>query len=153
MKTVTFCGHSKLTDDEKQQIEPKLCAEIEKLIQNGAEEFLLGGYGNFDLLCAYIVRRFKTDYPHIKSVLVVPYINRSYNKTMYDCSEYPPLESTPPKFAISKRNMYMVDKSDLVLAVWNGRQSGGTWNTINYAKESNNPIQYLMLNEFVSSEQ
>ena len=35
---------------------------------------------------------------------------------------------------MQKRNEYMVDKSDLVIAFWNGEESGGTWNTINYAE-------------------
>ena len=31
------------------------------------------------------------------------------------------------------RNRYMVDCSDIVLAVWNGEENGGTWQTIKYA--------------------
>ena len=46
------------------------------------------------------------------------------------------------------RNQYMVDNSDLVLAIWNGKESGGTWNTIKYARKQGKKIQYLMLNDF-----
>ena len=38
-----------------------------------------------------------------------------------------------------KRNKYMVDKSDFVIAVWNGDASG-TGNTVRYAKENNKTI-------------
>ena len=34
-----------------------------------------------------------------------------------------------------KRNRYMVDKSDIVIAVFNGIEKGGTWHTINYAQK------------------
>lgn len=34
-----------------------------------------------------------------------------------------------------KRNRYMVDKSDIVIAVFNGIEKGGTWYTIKYAKK------------------
>lgn len=34
---------------------------------------------------------------------------------------------------MQKRNEYMIDKSDIVIAVWNGIKKGGTWNAINYA--------------------
>ena len=40
-----------------------------------------------------------------------------------------------------KRNRYMVDKSDLVIAVFNGIKSGGTWYTINYAQKKNKTIR------------
>ncbi len=48
---------------------------------------------------------------------------------------------------MQKRNEYMVDKSNLVLAIWNGDKSGGTWNTIKYAMKKGKNIRYIMLNE------
>lgn len=44
-----------------------------------------------------------------------------------------------------KRNRYMVDKSELVIAVFNGIQKGGTWYTINYAKKENKYIEIIEL--------
>lgn len=44
-----------------------------------------------------------------------------------------------------KRNRYMVDKSELVIAVFNGIQKGGTWYTINYAKKTNKIIEVINL--------
>lgn len=46
-----------------------------------------------------------------------------------------------------KRNRYMVDKSDLVIAVFNGIQKGGTWYTINYATKENKTIEFIDLND------
>ena len=42
-----------------------------------------------------------------------------------------------------KRNRYMVEQSDLIIAVFNGIEKGGTWYTINYAKKSNKIIKLL----------
>lgn len=42
-----------------------------------------------------------------------------------------------------KRNRYMVDKSELVIAVYNGVKKGGTWHTINYAKKENKTIELI----------
>lgn len=50
---------------------------------------------------------------------------------------------------MQKRNRYMVDKSDLVIAVWNGKESGGTWNTIQYAKSKGKKIHFILLNQLI----
>ena len=39
----------------------------------------------------------------------------------------------------------MVDKSELVIAVFNGIEKGGTWYTINYAKNKNKVIEIIDL--------
>jgi uncharacterized phage-like protein YoqJ len=33
------------------------------------------------------------------------------------------------------RNQWMVDHAMVVMAVWDGKQSGGTWNCIQYARQ------------------
>ena len=127
---VTFCGHGKLTYTEETR---KLLRDtIEKLISEGADEFLLGGYGAFDAMAARIVKELKEKYPHIRSVLVIPYIDREYDRNLYDCSEYPPIEQVPKRFAILKRNEWMVDQSEILVAYviydW-----GGAVKTLEYA--------------------
>ena len=37
----------------------------------------------------------------------------------------------------------MVDAADIVLAVWDGKEWGGTWNTIKYAKDKGKEIRYF----------
>jgi len=44
---------------------------------------------------------------------------------------------------MQQRNKWMVDHSNLVFAVWNGKESGGTWHCIQYAKTLNIPIYHL----------
>ena len=41
------------------------------------------------------------------------------------------------------RNEYMVDHSDVVLALYNGDQSGGTYNCVTYANKHNKPVVNL----------
>ena len=139
MKTVTFCGHGNLSGSEISFLEEKLLSEIKNLITNGADTFLLGGYGDFDILCAQIIKNLKQNYPHITSVLVIPYIDKKYNNQLYDCSEYPPIENVPKRFAISKRNEYMVDHSQIVVA-YITHNWGGAYKTLNYAKRKDKII-------------
>ena len=46
-----------------------------------------------------------------------------------------------------QRNRYMVDKSCLVIAVFNGIEKGGTWYTVNYANKENKIIELIKLDK------
>lgn len=53
---------------------------------------------------------------------------------------------------MQKRNEYIVDKADCMLAFWNGEEKGGTWNTIQYAKKKNKPIEITLLKDLEDKE-
>lgn len=112
--TVTFCGHRDTQDTPK--LRAWLADSIEKLIAEGADTFYLGGYGNFDLIAASVVWRLKQKYPQIESVLVLAYLGRDVDAELYDRTMYPEIEGGPMRFAIVKRNRWMVDNSDVLIA-------------------------------------
>ena len=109
------------------------------LIQQGADEFFLGGYGHFDFLCASVLREMKKDHPQIRLVLVLPYLNSSMLTEGYDETVYPPLESVPKRFAIVRRNEWMIRESDIVVA-YVIRGFGGAARTLDYARRKKKPI-------------
>ena len=41
------------------------------------------------------------------------------------------------------RNEYMVNNSDKLVAVWNGKESGGTWSCMSYAKRIDKPVTVI----------
>lgn len=135
--TVTFCGHGKLMYDEN--VKNRLSNELEKLIKGGADTFYLGGYGNFDGLASGVLTKLKEKYPGIKRIRVIPYLNRDYYMKNYDQSLYPPLESVPYKFCISKRNEWMVKNSEMLIC-YIEFTFGGAYNTFKYAKRRGKPI-------------
>lgn len=134
---VTFCGHSQTSDQDK--VASWLDMILPALIEGGATTFYLGGYGDFDRLAAAAVRRQKCTYPYIESVLVLPYLNKEFDPTAYDCTTYPPLEKVPPRYAIVKRNQWMVSESDVVISgvthSW-----GGAAKTLDFAKRKGKVI-------------
>lgn len=134
---VTFCGHAQISQSEK--IEKWLYAVTQKLIEQGATTFYLGGYGAFDLLAASVLRAQKKRYPQIELILVLAYLNTGRNTSGYDSTVYPPLETTPGRFAISHRNRWMVEASDVVVAYvlhdW-----GGAATTLRCAKQKKKQI-------------
>lgn len=46
-----------------------------------------------------------------------------------------PVADYPGPHTYIIRNRWMVDHADLLLAVWDGKKSGGTWSTVRYASE------------------
>ena len=103
------------------------------LIEGGAVTFYIGGYGDFDSLAAAAVRRQKSTYPQVEAILVLAYLNRDVDASRYDGTTYPPLETVPPRYAILKRNEWMVCESDVVISgVTHGW--GGAAKTLDYAR-------------------
>ena len=137
MSIVTFCGHNEAGIGE--EIRQMLYRTVEQEIQNGADLFYLGGYGHFDRMAAGVVRELKEKYPHIKSVLVLAYLNREVDMRYYDETTYPPLENTPPRYAISKRNEWLVAQADTVIA-YVTRGWGGAAKTLRYAERKHKCI-------------
>ena len=134
---ITFCGHSQVSNSGG--VKNWLRTVTQNLIQQGATTFYLGGYGEFDSLAASVLREQKKQYPHIELILVLPYLNSSKGSFGYDSTLYPPLESVPPLFAISKRNQWMVEAADVVVAYvlhnW-----GGAAMTLQHAKRKKKEI-------------
>ena len=135
--TVAFCGHAQISQSEK--IEKWLYDVTQKLIEQGATTFYLGGYGAFDSLTASVLRAQKKRYPQIELILVLAYLNTGRNTSGYDGTVYPPLETVPRRFAISHRNRWMVESADVVVA-YVLRDWGGAAATLRCAKQKKKQI-------------
>ena len=134
---ITFCGHSNYSfgDDVKEELKNILINETRK---NPACKFYLGGYGDFDGLCLRTLKDLKNDFPKIELIFITPYLDKNYSKLEfakyhYDDVIFPPLENVPRKFAILKRNEWMVNEADLVIA-YVMYSCGGAAKTLEYAK-------------------
>ena len=143
---ISFAGHSSVSRGEK------LCELVkEQIIKNANADdsitFYLGGYGDFDEICARACRELKRAYKSIELVYVMPYITASEQEKvkemieygLYDSSIYPPIETVPPKFAITKRNEWMVSNADLIIAFVKHKY-GGAYKTLTWAKRKNKKI-------------
>lgn len=111
--TVTFFGHK----DTPKNIEPTLQTTLVDLIENhDATEFYVGNNGNFDTMVRRQLEALSQTYPITYSV-VLAYIPTK--KSEYDSFTNTLLpegiEATPKRFAISYRNKWMVEQSDVVV--------------------------------------
>ena len=141
MKICCFAGHSNIYDNQE-KLKFNLKNEIIKLIEKEKVNiFYCGGKGAFDWLCAKVINELKQDHPFIKSYLILAYLPTK-NKTVYDDyvfslfneTIYPDLENIPPRFAILKRNEWMIKNSDFLISYviydW-----GGAAKAVEFAKK------------------
>ena len=149
---ITFCGHSNclFSDEEKEKLKQLL---IKKIGKNPTCKFYLGGYGDFDSLCLRTLRELKKEFQDIELIFITPYLDKNYSKLdfvkyHYDDVIFPPLESVPRKFAILKRNEWMVEEADLVIAYvmysW-----GGAAKTLEYANRKKKQIINLAIKNLI----
>ena len=134
---VTFCGHREAQEPEK--VQKWLYETVSGLILEGADVFYLGGYGGFDRMALSVVNKTKEAHPDVRAILVLPYLDRSMDLDVYDGSIYPPLEKVPRRFAISRRNRWMVDQADMVVA-YVIHEWGGAATTLRYAEAKKKTI-------------
>ena len=131
--------------------------EIEKLMREDYRYFISGMAEGADMDFAVEVIALRAGKENIKLEAALPYpISKTKRPTAYSearddvllvCDYKTIVSPCYHKGCMQKRNQYMVDKSDLVLAIWNGERSGGTWNTIQYAQSVGKPIRYILLKD------
>ena len=157
-KTACFTGHRPQTLtylwDEQSKESVKLKDDIKRAIvelieKYGVVHFISGMAIGVDMISAEIVLELKENHPEITLECAIPcetqankwtekYRNRYFS--IIEMSDKETLLQTHyTNDCMMKRNKYMVDKSDYVIAVWNGDASG-TGNTVKYAKDKNKTI-------------
>ena len=141
---VTFCGHAQYTENEDD--EQKILAFLEEKIKDRPAELYLGGYGSFDSFARKCGRKFQQTHSNVKLVFVTPYLTVEYQKNqlaqkkdLYDAILYPNLENVPQKFAISRRNKWMVEQADHIVA-YIDHAWGGAYQAYKHAKHKQKSI-------------
>ena len=102
---------------------------IEDLIKQGVSEFLVGNHGQFDGMVLSCLQDLCKDYPEISYSVALAYLpTRKEDYDIYHGHSFYPegLEIGPAKFAIERRNRYMISVSDLCLCFVN-RTFGGAY--------------------------
>ena len=110
IRTACFFGHRDVTHD----IRAKLQFIIEQLItEEQIYNFYVGHQGQFDSMVYSILKELKVKYPHIRYTVVLAYMPDEHIKEVYgEDTLYPDgLETVPRRFAISKRNDWMIQHS------------------------------------------
>ena len=143
---VTFCGHG--TYSRYDDYHGKMMRLLEQIVGDQPCDFYLGGYGQFDGFAQACCAEYKKTHPTVHLIFVHPYLtetkrhDKEYVQSNYDASVYPELENVPLRFAISRRNRWMVEHADAVIAFID-HHWGGAYQTYRCAKAKKKTIYNL----------
>ena len=120
--TVTFFGHS----NAPWCIYENLYKSILNLIEaNDQITFYVGNHGNFDMMANRILSQLSEKYAHIKYFTVLSYMPPPNQKSEFKYSILPEeVAASHPRYAISKRNDWMLKNSDTVISHVNHSHGG-----------------------------
>lgn len=155
MSTTTCCftGHRPqslpwgFNEQDKRCVKMKkvLKKEIVKAIKGGYDTFISGMALGFDIICAEMVLALKKKYPYIKLIGAIPCKTQDKLWNEKDKLRYreclKKLDGIKCLYdhyigaqCMLERNCYMINNSQLVIALFNGT-NGGTKKTLDYAKK------------------
>ena len=152
MRRVCFTGHRDIKPEDITYVRSCLRLLIRMEIRRGTTHFMCGLARGVDSFAADIVNDEKKNFPDIVLEGAAPI--RSWLKSkdaeirrnVSLCDEVFVISEKYSKDCYQKRNMFMVDRSDRVIAVYDERGEGGTYNTVKYAQKVGKDIFVLDLN-------
>ena len=141
-KTCCFTGHREISD--KEMVLNKIYDEILKLYKNGTVNFISGMAKGFDMLAARQVIALRSKYSDVRLICALPCRDQTvfwdeseaiaYSAILDIADRVVYVSQFNQRGAMLKRDRYMVDNSDIVVAYLT-KSSGGTYYTVKYANE------------------
>ena len=149
LKSCCVTGHRDIPAVKVDLVKEELRKQINMAIEDGYTHFISGMADGVDLYFANIVSEIKSEKTGITLEAAIPYRNRLktknslFQRLIKLCDSVHIVAEEYSKETFLSRNMYMVGKSERVIAVYDGRLKGGTDFTIRYAKTRNKEIHLI----------
>ncbi len=160
IKTCAFTGHRPRSfsfgfdesSDEFLELRSKIKNTIIQICNAGCRTFYCGMAEGVDLWCGEIILELKDQFdPPLEICAVVPFISQPSTMTKQNQIRYRKImDSSSQRFLVSrnftkncyqKRNYYLVDSSEALLAIFKeGEERSGTAQTIRYARRKRKKI-------------
>ncbi len=152
MLSCCFTGHRAMTTAEQKQLLPILDEKVLDAMNQGVTIFRNGGALGFDTLSALHIIGLRKKYSNIKLLIDAPHRQQSAHwkdtdKDIYDyilrCADGVTYVSEHyTSQCMQKRNRFMVDHSDMVIA-YVRTPRGGSYYTACYAESLDKTVVYL----------
>ena len=135
MSACTFFGHGDCPETKYSNI----LQAIQNLItEKNIITFYVGTQGNFDSLVYRALCNLRADFPQIRIYRVLAYLPKD-NSLISDSILLEGIELVHPRYAISWRNRWMIDRSDYVIA-YITRNYGGAARFVDEAKRKGKTV-------------
>lgn len=136
--TCCVTGHRTIPSEKLPLVQCQLGDAVMEAISQGYTHFISGFASGADLIFAEIVTDLKKSHPiTLEAALPCPSRAETPDEMFQRLIRYCDIVKIHSghyfKGCYMRRNRYMVDQSALVIAVWDGRQTGGTAATVRYA--------------------
>ena len=153
METKTCCvtGHRDIPKEYLDYVEQELRREVQAAIEDGFTRFISGFAEGVDLMFAAIVVEEKVRHPELFLEAAIPYPGRlktkdqQFQKLLKSCDGTKVVCDTYSKSCFLQRNRYMVAESLRVIAVYDGRERGGTLFTMRDAHAAGREVRVIRI--------
>ena len=154
-KVCCVTGHRDLPQNQINYVKAALLREIEKAVADGYTCFMSGFAEGVDQYFVEMVMEKQKEDPALELIAVIPYRKRldSLNKKtrtrelLEACADVVVIQEKYLPSVYSHRNRYMVEHSDRVIAVYDGRETGGTAKTIRFTHRMKKELREIPVGE------
>jgi len=143
-QTCCFTGHRIIPPNEYEGIQKRLEGEIINLIHQGVRYFGAGGALGFDTMAALAVLKLKSEFSHVRLILVLPCEDQTIRWDEEDIKTHRNIFSKADKVVyvskkyhggcMHKRNRHLVKHSRFCICYFNDSK-GGTAHAVHCAKQ------------------
>jgi len=148
--TCCVTGHRNIPAEMGDFTKGELTKAVQAAIAGGYNHFISGFAAGIDLMFAEIVVSLRNRHA-ITLEAAIPYPGRMntpdkmFQRLIGECDFVKVHSAGYSKGCFMVRNRYMVDSSSLVIAVYDGREKGGTAATVRYAMKRGRTIKQISI--------
>ena len=148
-KTCCVTGHRDIPVEKKDFVEESLRREVAAAIKDGYTRFISGFAEGADLMFASVVTEAKRGNDSLILEAAIPYAGRlkakdeEFHRLLTACDGVKVISDHYVPSCYMNRNRYMVAQSQRVIAVYDGRDKGGTLFTLRDAHVQGREIRLI----------
>ena len=158
-KTCCVTGHRDIPENRISYVEQELLREVQTAIDDGYTRFISGFADGTDLIFAAIVAEEKKRHPELSLEAAIPYTGRltravkvsvrerriQFHELLRACDSIKVVCQTYIPSCFMQRNRYMVGQAQRVIAVYDGRERGGTLFTMREAHTLGKEVRLIKI--------
>lgn len=150
MKVCCVAGHRDIPENQMEAVKTELRRAIMQAVSEGYYTFISGFTRGTGLIVAGIVAELKA-VCRVRLVAAIPYYGRLTSKDpefwrlLRQCDAVEVVTGKYNARCYDDRDRFMVDSAARLIVLYDGRENGGTYATLKYAREREREIRIISL--------